>query len=279
MAELRDRVAAELARYLRTIGLDNPWTDRRDAASRWKYSADGVLYSIDRLKFHEALVAESRSQSKVKTDGTLAAVVTAGPPGAGKTTALLKEGRFEGYRQIDADEFKDRLLLDSSLQDQLAPWLETSLLDSRPVAPRELSSFVHAESTAIADAMRDACLADGENIVIHGTLSSTSYIDDLLTELDRYGYERLVIFDVEVPIERAVEQALNRWWQLRESGEDPLGGRFIAPAAIRSYYPISQPGRAVRAVESITAENARHFRDRASDLGWDVELVSRDQPA
>lgn len=125
----------------------------------------------------------------------------------------------------------------------------------------------------------DSCMADGENIVIHGTLSSTSYMDDLLTELDRYGYERLVIFDVEVPVEKAVEQALDRWWQVRDAGKDPLGGRFISPAAIRSYYSHRDPSEPAQPARSITAENARQFRDRASDLGWDVELISRDQPA
>lgn len=261
---LRGRVANELARLLHGGGLDDPWSDRTDASTRWLYS-DGDLYAADRLRFHYRLVDEVRAQQSASSGGSMTAVVTAGPPGAGKSTVLDGASSMAGFRHVDADSFKDALLGDAQQRGLLQRWTATSLSDGRPVAPRELAGFVHAESTAVADAMRDACLAAGEDLIIHGTLSSAAYVDQLLAELDDYGYAKLVIYDVEVPAAQAIEQALGRWWRVREAGKDPLGGRFVPPDAIGSYF-------AADSERSRTATNAIALRDRAEALGWDVEL-------
>src|SRR5690606_32183316 len=110
-------------------------------------------------------------------------------------------------------------------------------------------------------------LAEGEDVIIHGTLSSTSYADELLAELDGFGDERLIIYDIEVSADRAVEQATQRWWRVREAEIDPLGGRFVPPSAIRAYYPANSP-------KAVTAANALVLRDRAAELAWDVELTT-----
>ncbi|RLP81378.1 zeta toxin protein [Mycetocola lacteus] len=265
MSAARERVAAQLERVLQRDGLDNPWGDREDASTRWIFG-DGFLYDTSRLRFQEDLIATARDRNPGSFGGVLAAVVTAGPPGAGKSTALANDPRLAGFRDIDADDFKDALLLDARDRGLLDHWLSTSLDDGRPIMPRELAGFVHAESTAIADAMREACLIDGENIVIHGTLSSIDYVGALLAELDEFGYEQLIIYDVEVPAEVAVERALDRWWSARELGTDPLGGRFVPPAGIRAYYPDD-------AARAVTAANAQALHDRAYRLGWDVDLT------
>lgn len=59
MVDLRDRVARELNSLLRKAGLDNPWSDRTDASTRWLYS-DGVLYEAARLRLHRELVERQR---------------------------------------------------------------------------------------------------------------------------------------------------------------------------------------------------------------------------
>ncbi|RLP76553.1 zeta toxin protein [Mycetocola tolaasinivorans] len=261
----RERVAAQLEQVLRRDGLDNPWGDREDASTRWIFG-DGSLYDASRLRLHGELIDTARRKNPGAFGGALAAVVTAGPPGAGKSTALALDPRLEGFRDIDADDFKDALLIDARERGLLDRWLHDTLEDGRPIMPRELAGFVHAESTALADAMREDCLVDGENIVIHGTLSSIEYVGELLAELDGFGYEQLIIYDVEVPAEIAVERALDRWWSTREAGVDPLGGRFVPPAGIRAYYP-EDISRAV------TAANAQMLHDRAARLGWDVELA------
>jgi hypothetical protein len=262
----RDDVAEELARYLQSIGLDEPWSDNKNGSTRWAYTEDGELYSADRLAYHADLVeAELAKQAKVSRRGSLGVVVTAGPPGSGKSTALAAAPDLATYRDVDADAFKDPLLMREQKEGNLAVFLDHSLGDRKPVTVRELSGFVHAESTTIASSMRDQCLAAGENIIVHGTLSSLEYTDELLTQLDQFDYSRLVIIDVETSQEHAIDQALGRWWSGRSTDEDGLGGRFIAPEYIRRQY---SNGGAL----SNCAANAALLRDRAVDLGWSVEL-------
>lgn len=264
MVDLRDRVARELHGLLRKAGLDNPWSDRTDASTRWRYS-DGVLYEAARLRLHRRLVEQQRATPAPATGGHLAVVITAGAPGSGKSSAIAADARLTAFRNIDADDFKDPLLLDAEATGLLTAWTDVTLADGRPVALRELSGFVHAESTAVADAMRQACFADGENVVIHGTLASVQYLDELLAELDEYGYEDIVIYDVEISADQAIEQALARWWASRTNDTDRLGGRFVPPSAIRDYYPAGQ-------ILSLTTANAHTLAQRAEEMGWNVDL-------
>ncbi|MGG7464768.1 zeta toxin family protein [Plantibacter sp. YIM 135347] len=264
MTSARDRVAEDLAAFLSRNGLDDPWSDEPDASTRWLYSDDGELYDADRLELHLELIAdELAKQPAVSQQNSLGIVVTAGPPGAGKSTALSADPALATYRHIDADAFKDPLLMGE--QDVLAELLKYTLADGRPVSLRELAGFVHAESTTIASTMRERCLANGENIIIHGTLSSTDHTTELLSQLDQHQYRRLVIYDVETTAEQAIEQALGRWWADREANRDGMGGRFVSPDTIRKQYA---PGAPV----SNCAANADALRGVAEGLGWTVEL-------
>jgi hypothetical protein len=166
---------------------------------------------------------------------------------------------------VDADRFKDSLLLREQADGTLNQFLGHTLSDEREVSVRELSGFVHAESTTIANTMRDRCLAEGENIIIHGTLSSTDHTDELLQQLDLYGYANLVIFDIEVSVDRAIDQALGRWWDDRISNPDGLGGRFVSPDTVRRQYSAGE-------LVSNCAKNAQILHDRADSLGWNVDL-------
>lgn len=225
------------------------------------------MYEPARLRLHRQLVDEQRSAVGAPTrGGTASVVVTAGPPGAGKTTALAERADLVGFRHIDADDFKDGLLRQAVADRLLDAWTSHVLGDGRPLAPRELAGFVHAESTAVADTYRRQALRDGEDVIIHGTLSSADYVDELLSDLDLAGYTKLVIVDVEVPQDRAVERALARWWSVRDGQQDPLGGRFVPPRAIARYYPDGSD-------RSISADNATRLGDIATEIGWDVEMV------
>lgn len=262
----RNRVAVDLAEHLASQGLDDPWSEDRSTSTRWRYSDDGELYEATRLQLHSRLIeTELAKKSNVSKQGNLGVIVTAGPPGAGKSTALRADRSLETYRDVDADSFKDALLIWERNAGTLDGLSNHVLPDGNPVAPREIASFVHAESTTVAAAMRERCLANGENIIVHGTLASSGYTDELLQQLDRYSYSRLVIYDVETSVENAIEQALSRWWTDRQSNAEGLGGRFVAPEAIRRHYA---PGE----VESRCAQNAADLHDRARRLGWSVDL-------
>lgn len=100
--------------------------------------------------------------------------------------------------------------------------------------PAELAALVHLESVAFIDELRADCLAQGENVVIEGTLSWPPAARQLLGELVKREYREVVIVDVEVPREVAHDQALDRWWhgrQERVAGHGQ-GGRFVPASAI-----------------------------------------------
>jgi Zeta toxin len=146
------------------------------------------------------------------TDGR-AAIITAGVPGAGKSSAL--SSLATGYRRIDPDDIKDILLAQMEKAGHLDARQRHILADGNSVTPGELARWVHTASTDAADRVRQASLRIGENFVMEGTLSwhrlPTSHVDELAVS----GYERLTVLDIEVPLTVAIEQSKLRWWQGR----------------------------------------------------------------
>ncbi|MDI9940652.1 zeta toxin family protein [Rhodococcus sp. IEGM 1351] len=217
-------------------------------------------------------------------DGQCAAIISAGPPGAGKSTALRERGLVDGsYRYLDADRVKDELLRRAISDGHYAELLSTVLADSHPIAPRELAALVHAESTEVIDDVREVCLQRRENVVIEGTLQWGPLGDILMAQLSEHAYTDVRIVDVEVPASVAHEQAVLRWWEGRRkgiSGQDWMGGRFTPPAAIDILYengPVSRCAAHARAAfesslaASITQVTLIHIDPRLGD----EPLVSR----
>ncbi|KAF0957719.1 zeta toxin family protein [Rhodococcus sp. T7] len=199
-------------------------------------------------------------------DGQCAAIISAGPPGAGKSTALRERHLVDGsYRYLDADIVKDELLRRAIADGHYAGLLSTVLADSHPIAPRELAALVHAESTDVIDDIREVCLQRRENVVIEGTLQWPPLGDILLAQLGEHDYTDVRIVDVEVPASVAHEQAVLRWWAGRLAviaGQDEMGGRFSPPAAIDGLYregPVSRCATNARATfdSSLAAEITR----------------------
>jgi hypothetical protein len=206
------------------------------------------------------------------TDGR-AAIITAGVPGAGKSSALSFIAT--GYRRIDPDDIKDILLAEMEKAGQLDARHRHVLADGNSVTPGELARWVHTASTDAADRVRQASLRIGENFVMEGTLSwhrlPTSHVDELAVG----GYERLTVLDIEVPLTVAIEQSKLRWWQGRYSRHTKfgvaLGGCYISEAALDEFY--SGPRTA-----SKCAANARKLYRTANKAGIESEVIihSRD---
>jgi len=203
-------------------------TDRR-------YAAD-----VHRAKVRKRIIERYLAQANPRIDGC-SAIVTAGAPGAGKTSileALVVD--LAEYRRIDADEIKDYLIeqaLNDGIYDDL---LAEVLADGHSLAPRELAGLVHIESVKMADQIRQLCIERGENIVIEGTLTWEGQGPRIFRELADARYTDVEVYAVDTEKAVAHEQALTRWWERRQlwiRGEDPLGGRFTPADAIDVCYP------------------------------------------
>ncbi|BAS18626.1 hypothetical protein AHiyo8_pI69300 (plasmid) [Arthrobacter sp. Hiyo8] len=193
-------------------------------------------------------------QGEVATDGK-AVVVTAGPPGAGKTSAL-DTLNLKGFRRIDPDVVKDILLDDAERHGLLKYRHDHTLPDGRPVGVRELGSQVHQFSTYTADIIRSMSLTAGENVVIEGTLSWPQLADVYITDLFNANYEGVEVIDVEAPFDVALERIRERWWSDRI--KEPMGGRFVSDDVLKGYY-------ADGLGESVCAHNAAILAERAAD--------------
>ncbi|GAA4660070.1 ATP-binding protein [Arthrobacter cryoconiti] len=200
--------------------------------------------SGERLRFQRALLDEllSEGEELIQKEGFAAVVVTAGPPGAGKSTHIDEMHLADGWREIDADEIKIRLLKAALIDGRFDDFLTTNLADGHPIMMNELSSLVHNESVALADLMIKRCLERKENVVIQGTLSWEGLPPRYAQMLALYDYSSVTLLDIEVQQSVALERAFTRWSKGRIdtiAGRCEGGGRFTPTEAITSIYDAS----------------------------------------
>jgi hypothetical protein len=219
-------------------------------------------------RFIAQVTQQYRAQQQDVLTGGRAAIITAGVPGAGKSSAL--DAIAAGYRRIDPDKIKDILLAHLDTAGLLDVRSDHVLADGNSISPGELAGWVHRASTDAADRVRTASLQIGENFVMEGTLSwqplSVTHVDELALG----GYEQLTILDIEVPLAVAVEQSKKRWWDGRHSQcltyGTQVGGRFISESTLAQLY--SGPRSA-----STCAANARSLYNNANDAGIESEIL------
>ncbi|HEX9229317.1 MAG TPA: zeta toxin family protein [Arthrobacter sp.] len=201
-----------------------------------------VAPSADRVRFQRRLLDDfiEEGEEDVERSGRVAVLVTAGPPGAGKSTAIDSRGLAgDGWRRIDPDEIK-RTLLDAAVADgRFEAVFSRTLADGHPIMPNEVSSLVHNESVFLTDRLIERCVEAQENVVIEGTLSWNGLPSRYLGLFSLNDYRKMTILDVEVDMTTALEQAYTRWAEGRTAaiaGEPNGGGRFTPRDAITKIY-------------------------------------------
>ena len=260
-AELRDRIAGQLDELLSGPLASN---GERATALLARHLSRGAPTPARRRFWDEIEDRYLVRQSSVARDGR-AALLTAGAPGAGKSTAVQRLGLVdEGWRHLDADIVKDYLIQDLIVAGDVGDVLARRLADGRTVMPRELAGLVHTESVIVLDRIRSHCLDRGENVVIEGTLVWEPAGRQVVDELVHHGYRDVSVVDVEVRREVARAQAVARWWTGRCDSSSDLGGRWVPLAVIDRAYPDAQS-------RSVCAANARALFD--SDLVRAVPLA------
>lgn len=254
--ELRARVAAELEALAGPGGELSTNSPRATVAAAVNYHRGRP--TVEREDFRaEVKAAFLGRQRSVRREGK-AALLTAGPPGAGKSSALNQFGLTDdGWRRLDADVLKEFIVDDAARSGRYDDVLSFQLADGHPVMPAELASLAHAESLSLLDEIRGECLSLGENVLIEGTLIWAPAGGLLLEQLLAHDYEDVTVVDVEVNAATAHERATQRWWDGRaeriETGAG-LGGRFTPAGAINRAYPAGSS-------RSVCAANARALFD------------------
>jgi len=183
------------------------------------------------------------------------------------------------WRELDADVFK-RSLLEAALDEGtvhelLPPELRAASEQAGGFYPFELSALVHRESTdfLFAAAQRDA-VADGENLIIDGTLAWKDHAERLLDHLQQAGYTIHVV-DVEAPQYVAAERIVRRWRDgLARALSDPadplarLGGRWVPATAIDALFAeFREPDHLPLRGRSVTQVNALEVSQTHTAVG------------
>lgn len=257
MDELRDRVAAQL------VALSGPGGPLDATSFRLPGIDASGSASFSRVQMRQSIIEEYLASEPPNLLHGFAAVITAGPPGAGKSALIDDRFPIGEWRRIDADAVKDLIVTREIAAGTFDRQLAVVLADDHEVLPRELASLVHGESVIIADSIRRRALAEEENVIIEGTLGWAPHGPRLLRELAAAGYEHVDIVDVEVSQAVALERAVERWWSGRQAalgGGDPLGGRFTPPAAIIEKYTDDGQSRCrINALATFGAPDAELF--------------------
>lgn len=246
-------------------------------------SADGVLHQdADWVDLPTARALEDFALEITKTDqrdptkagrrDRRAAVFTAGPAGVGKSHALTDRAQqLSGYRHIDPDAYKDRLLTTLLQAGYLKKLASHILADGRAVSPREISHLVHRQSVIIADDMRRYCLRTGENFIAEGTMQWPGIVDQIEDELAGGArgpaYTELLIVEGRADRQLIHRRAQQRWWHDRNHHQ--LGGRFVHPAIIDAM---------LDPTTGSIPDNAEHtflrLQERGLTVAWEIRSTT-----
>lgn len=249
----------------------------------------GGLWTPERALLHDAVIDRFKNQCKGKPRDGHAVLFTGGAPGSGKGRAQRNLTQWEAqdsalgdelrrvhgvdlddYVVLDPDEFKVSLFEQGGAPE--LPAALDRLSDGRPLSPSEKASLVHRESGHIQDVIEGWARNEGYNLLYDQSLRALGWTSNLLTDLQREGYDKRVLLSVEVPEQQCLEQNATRWLTGRrefDAGRDWYGGRMAPEGFIKSLYADSSTGRGY----SIGRENA----ERLAEQGLATGLITTDR--
>lgn len=116
-------------------------------------------------------------------------------------------------------------------------------------------------------------VADGQRIVMCGTLRWPDYALALLDQGQHAGFAKVTVLDVRVPRLVTRRRAGDRWRQGRQqaqSGADLLGDRWVSQVVIDNCHRPSGRGR------SLCSRTARELISEATTRGLNTDLLVHD---
>jgi hypothetical protein len=152
------------------------------------------------------------------------AVMAGGLGGAGKGTVLDNHAGIDRsrYLTLDPDRIKDEMASRGMI-----PQVEG-------LSPMECSPLVHEEASLVARGLARRAYADGKNVIWDITMSSLATSERRIEDLRAAGYRHITGVFVDIPAEKSVERATNRYrdgMELHRNGVGD-GGRLVPPSVI-----------------------------------------------
>jgi len=213
------------------------------------------------------------------------AVITSGPPGAGKSSARqerIPKSEEHLWRFIDADEFKKRLVTRMQQTGEYAAMIPAEVREriaaGEQFAPGEFASLVHEESSMLAARARRQALDRGERVVFDGVNGSADKLRAQIEQLAGSGYSSVEIITVDGPktVSRArVEYRWNEAFERHLAGDPEAGhdARYVPEHITDALYGDDEGySSCARAVAKITRKDTipgmtvsatLHYVDRA----------------
>ena len=246
--------------------------ERTDAAvkaglatdAQFSLDGQGRVWTRERAAIHAEIVREvMESAASVPNQGK--AVFSGGLGGAGKGTILknpVAKIDKSQYLTLNPDDIKEILA---------ARGLVPDVPDAPDLSPMERSTLIHEESSHVTQLIAQQAYAQRKNLVWDITMASEKSVNDRLTALRQARYVETKAIFVDIPVEVSVTRALGRWRKGQdrfETGENPVGGRYVPPSIIRK--------GASTSFSSANRTNFETLRDQFDDWQvWDNSVDGR----
>jgi predicted kinase len=193
----------------------------QDTKSKY-YDSTKHQWSPERRKLHKKLINKMLDKyNNVPNEGQV--IMSAGLPGAGKTTVLTKTLKYSvnDYATISSDDFKELLAEEGGI-----PKVDG-------LYPMEASPLVHEESSYLADTLLNKLAKEHKNIIYDFTCKNANKTRKRLNTFKNYGYEmkNVQFVYVDIPPDVAQERAKSRY-TMGLNHNKKIGGRFLPPEII-----------------------------------------------
>ncbi|MFK5633354.1 zeta toxin family protein [Ornithinimicrobium sp. LYQ103] len=273
--------------------------DGATATVSWPDAYVGGAPLAQRRRLHKEILENLPLPPEVDRPRVL---MTAGPPGAGKSRIVREELVRLGLRDdecltVDPDAMKDellkRLVVDGSYRERLLP---KEVLQAEGTGhrffPREMAALVHEESSQLAKDLLRQAMDVGCHIVIDGVMANLRSTESTLKRLSVADPDFAVtLLCVEVDKSGSRKRVQRRWQRgyeaaLREvtNGSDPdhhLGGRFVPSEVNETIYDRKGPSACVRVAQDVASNHSivTGYRFFITDEDEAPELVKMEDRA
>jgi hypothetical protein len=194
-----------------------------ETKSQYTVDPERKVWDFGRVEKQGEIIDHLYSEQKdAPCDGH--AVMAGGLGGAGKGTVL---GSFAGidrsrYLTVDPDRIKEEMAARGMIPE----------VDG--LSPMECSPLVHEESSLVARGLARRAYADGKNVIWDITMSSLKSAEHRIDDLRAAGYHQITGIFVDIPAEKSVERAMDRYRKGMERHRNGAGdgGRLVPPPVI-----------------------------------------------